>query len=119
MFGPMWLYGRSRSAVLVKLAVAVVVAGALAAGVFLPWVAGAGMVARDLASPRGGLPVALTTELRNTRVLAADGSLITEFYTNYRAPVTGDQIAGVMKQAQVDIEDARFYEHNGVDVQGT
>jgi membrane peptidoglycan carboxypeptidase len=33
--------------------------------------------------------------------------------------VTGDQIAEVMKQALVDIEDSRFYAHNGLDVQGT
>src|SRR5206468_7198556 len=53
------------------------------------------------------------------KVLAADGSLITNFYTNNRTPATADQIADVMKQALVDIEDSRFYEHNGLDVQGT
>ena len=52
-------------------------------------------------------------------MLAADGSLITNFYENNRTPVTADQIADVMKQALVDIEDSRFYEHNGLDVQGT
>ena len=52
-------------------------------------------------------------------MLAADGSLITNFYANNRTPVTSDQIAPIMKQALVDIEDSRFYEHNGVDVQGT
>ena len=52
-------------------------------------------------------------------MLAADGSLITKFYTNNRTPVASDQIADVMKQALVDIEDSRFYEHNGLDVQGT
>jgi membrane peptidoglycan carboxypeptidase len=68
----------------------------------------------------GELPAALTESVSgNTRVLAADGSLITGFYTNDRTPVPGDRIAAVMKQALVDIEDARFYEHNGLDVQGT
>jgi membrane peptidoglycan carboxypeptidase len=52
-------------------------------------------------------------------VLAADGSLITNLYKNNRTPVTPDQIAPVMKQALVDIEDSRFYDHNGLDVQGT
>ena len=52
-------------------------------------------------------------------MLAADGSLITNFFTNNRTPVAPDQIAAVMKQALVDIEDSRFYEHNGLDVQGT
>ena len=33
--------------------------------------------------------------------------------------MTPDQISEVMKQALVDIEDSRFYDHNGLDVQGT
>ncbi|HET6392132.1 MAG TPA: transglycosylase domain-containing protein, partial [Blastococcus sp.] len=55
----------------------------------------------------------------NTTVLAANGELITSFYRENRAPVAGDQIAEVMKQAMVAIEDARFHEHGGLDVQGT
>src|SRR5688500_19713081 len=55
----------------------------------------------------------------NTAVLAADGSIITFFYRNNRVPVSSDRIAPVMKQALVDIEDSRFYEHNGLDVEGT
>ena len=53
------------------------------------------------------------------RVLAADGSLITSFYTDDRTPVPSDRIADVMKQALVDIEDSRFYQHHGLDVEGT
>ena len=98
---------------------AVVVAGALVAGVLLPWVVGAGAVAQDVAGPPGGQTVELVELPPNTRVLAADGSTITEFYDQNRAPVGSGQIAEVMKQALVDIEDARFYEHNGVDVEGT
>src|SRR5439155_6374550 len=59
------------------------------------------------------------TPAGNTRVLAGDNSLITNFYTNNRTPVAADKIAPIMKQALVDIEDTRFYEHNGLDVQGT
>jgi membrane peptidoglycan carboxypeptidase len=33
--------------------------------------------------------------------------------------VTSDQIAPAMKQAIVDIEDARFYEHGALDLRGT
>ena len=33
--------------------------------------------------------------------------------------MAADQISDVMKQALVDIEDSRFYDHNGLDVQGT
>ena len=86
-----------------------------------PFIGGSGLVARNSATLLDALPSTLTdrTPAGNTRVLAADGSLITEFYSNNRTPVTSDQIADVMKKAQVDIEDARFYEHRGLDVQGT
>ncbi|WP_222192659.1 transglycosylase domain-containing protein [Modestobacter italicus] len=110
-----------RLGALVKLAVTIVVAGALVAAMLLPWVGGPGLVARNSTSLLDALPVELTDETPNgnTRVLAADGSLITEFYTNNRTPVTPDQVSDVMKQALVDIEDSRFYEHNGLDVEGT
>src|SRR5215211_3147397 len=106
---------------LAKLAATIVVAGALLAGLMLPWVGGGGLVARNSASLLDALPVELTdaTPAGNTRVLAADGSLMTMFYENNRQPVRADQISDVMKQALVDIEDSRFYDHNGLDVQGT
>jgi membrane peptidoglycan carboxypeptidase len=112
---------RTRAQLLAKLAATIVVAGALLAGVLLPWVGGSGMVARNSASLLDALPVELTdkTPAGNSKVLAADGSLITNFFTNNRSPVTPDQISDVMKQALVDIEDSRFYDHNGLDVQGT
>jgi membrane peptidoglycan carboxypeptidase len=112
---------QSRSRVIAKLAATVVVAGALLAGLLLPWVGGTGMVARNSASLLDALPVELTdqTPAGNTKVLAADGSLITYLFTNNRTPVTADQISDIMKQALVDIEDSRFYDHNGLDVQGT
>ncbi|MDP9431062.1 MAG: penicillin-binding protein, partial [Actinomycetota bacterium] len=110
-----------RTTVLAKLAATIVLAGALVAGMLLPFAGGAGVAARNSASLLDALPVELTDEAPpgNTRVLAADGSLITMFYRNDRAPVASDQISDVMKQALVAIEDSRFGEHNGVDVQGT
>jgi membrane peptidoglycan carboxypeptidase len=110
-----------KSRLVLKLAMTIVVAGALVAGLMLPWIGGAGLVARNSASLLDALPVELTdqTPAGNTRVLAADGRLITNFYTNNRTSVTTDQISEVMKQALVDIEDSRFYDHNGLDVQGT
>ncbi len=111
----------SKSGALAKLAATVVVAGALVAGMMLPFVGGSGLVARNSASLLDALPVELTDQIPNgnTTVLAADGSVITQFYENNRTPVTADQIAPIMKQALVDIEDSRFYSHNGLDVQGT
>jgi membrane peptidoglycan carboxypeptidase len=111
---------RARAVALVRLVSAVVVAGALVAAFLLPWTWGAGALVRTSVAHSGDLPPELTATLPgNTRVLAADGSLITSFYTDNRTPVPADRIAPVMKQALVDIEDARFFQHNGLDVQGT
>ena len=77
--------------------------------------------AQQSTSLLGDPPLELTDEPPpgNTTMLAANGEVITSFYEENRAPVAGDQIAQVMKHAMVAIEDARFYEHGGLDVQGT
>src|SRR3712207_4281173 len=95
--------------------------GALLAALLVPWVVGPGLAASTSAELLAPLPVELTdaTPPGNTVVLATDGSVITYFYRNNRTPVGADEIADVMEQALVDIEDERFYEHNGLDVQGT
>jgi membrane peptidoglycan carboxypeptidase len=101
--------------------VAVPVAGMLMAAMLVPWVVGPGLAARSSANLLAPLPSELGSHspAGNTVVLAADGSLITYFYRNNRTPVRADQIADVMEQALVDIEDSRFYEHRGLDVEGT
>jgi membrane peptidoglycan carboxypeptidase len=110
---------RLRAAAL--LLVTIPLAGALVAGVLAPWVVGGGLAARSSADLLAPLPVALTdrTFPGPTVVLAADGSVITQFYARNRVPVPADRIADVVEQALVAIEDARFYEHRGLDVEGT
>jgi membrane peptidoglycan carboxypeptidase len=110
-----------RIGTLVQLLAAVVLAGVLVAAVLFPVVGGLGVTARNSASLLDALPVELTdrTPAGNTVMTAANGEPITGFYDENRAPVTGDRIAEVMKQAMVAIEDARFYSHHGLDVQGT
>ena len=104
-----------------KLLLALPLTGALLAALLAPWVVGPGLVARTSATLLAPLPVELTdaTPPGNTVVLASDGSVITYYYRNNRTPVGADRIADVMEQALVAIEDERFYEHNGLDVQGT
>ena len=104
-----------------KLALTVVVAGALLAGMVLPWIGGPAVAAQRSTSLLGDLPLELTDEppAGNTVMLAANGEVITSFYEQNRAPVASEAIAEVMKQAMVAIEDARFYEHRGLDMQGT
>src|SRR3954451_2897641 len=110
-----------RARTLVRLLLAVMTAGALLAAIILPWALGPGVAARVLTrnsytQPAAAIEAPLTG---NTRVLAADGSLIAQFFSRNRTPVTSDQIAPVMKQALVDIEDTRFYQHGAIDVTGT
>jgi membrane peptidoglycan carboxypeptidase len=111
----------ARARTLLKLAATVVVAGALVAGLLFPWIGGPAMAAQQSTGLLGDLPTELTFDAppANTVLKAANGEVITSFYEENRAPVPGDRIAEVMKQAMVAIEDARFHEHHGLDVQGT
>jgi penicillin-binding protein 1A len=58
-------------------------------------------------------------EAKNSVVLDDQGNKIgTLLNNNNRILADSDQISPYMKQAAVAIEDRRFYEHNGVDIQG-
>src|SRR5690606_32621234 len=52
------------------------------------------------------------------RIYARDGSLLAEYGEERRQSMPIDQIPLAMKQALLAIEDARFYEHRGVDYAG-
>jgi membrane peptidoglycan carboxypeptidase len=110
-----------RVRLVVRLLLATLPAGALLAALLLPMLLGPGLALDRFSAHLTDVPLAQVEQplLGNTRILAADGSLITEFYDRDRFPVTGDKIALVMKQAMVDIEDARFYEHGALDLRGT
>ena len=54
-----------------------------------------------------------------TTMVDAKGNTIAWLYSQRRFEVPSDKIADTMKLAIVSIEDKRFAEHNGVDVQGT
>ena len=63
----------------------------------------------DLSSYRPKLPL---------RVYSADGMLIGEFGEERRSLTPIAEIPQVMKDAVLSIEDARFYQHHGVDYKG-
>ncbi|WP_296367032.1 MULTISPECIES: penicillin-binding protein [unclassified Pseudonocardia] len=99
------------------------VAGMLAAGISFPAAAGFGLVAGDAGDSvttvstdvvDGPLPV-------TTTVTDSSGVPIARFFdpNQNRQTVTSDQISSAMKAAIVATEDRRFYQHNGVDWQGT
>jgi membrane peptidoglycan carboxypeptidase len=97
------------------------VAGALVAGFALPLVGGAALTAKAAAEDFQSLPGDLKTrELAQRSVLlAADGTRLATFFDENRVSVPLRRVAPVMRQAILAIEDARFYDHPGVDTRGT
>ncbi|WP_327085806.1 penicillin-binding protein [Nonomuraea sp. NBC_01738] len=95
--------------------------GVLAAALVVPAVGGAGLTAKSVATTFVDLPPAPREEPLSqlTRLLDKNGKPFAQFYRVNRTTVSLAKIAPVMRQAIVAIEDARFYEHGGMDVKGT
>jgi membrane peptidoglycan carboxypeptidase len=96
------------------------VAGVLAAGLALPAIGASGVATKNSVTFFNSLPGDLKqppTSQRST-LLAADGTPITTFYDEYRIDKPLKDISLNMQHAIVAIEDARFFEHGGVDPQG-
>jgi 1A family penicillin-binding protein len=55
-------------------------------------------------------PLALRSQIR-----ASDGSLLATLFQENRVQLTGAEIATVVKDAVVAVEDARFWDHSGID----
>ncbi|MHB1472155.1 MAG: transglycosylase domain-containing protein, partial [Dermatophilaceae bacterium] len=97
-----------------------VVLGLLGAGLVMPAVGATGATARAGVHIFDTLPSDFTLSplSQQSRILAADGTLIATPYDENRIIVPLAQIAPVMRQAQIAIEDSRFYEHGGIDPLG-
>ncbi|WP_244178693.1 transglycosylase domain-containing protein [Streptomyces rubellomurinus] len=97
-----------------------VVSGALLAGLVLPVAGGIGLVAKDTAEGFDDIPDDFKTPplAQATQIFDAKGGLIAKVYERDRTVITADQMSPLMRHAQVDIEDARFYEHGAVDLKG-
>ena len=98
-----------------------VVAGVLVAGIALPAIGVVGLTAKRGAENFQSLPAELTVPplKQRSRLLAADGTVIARFYSQNRVYVPLRKISPEMRDAIVATEDARFYDHNGIDVRGT
>jgi membrane peptidoglycan carboxypeptidase len=97
-----------------------VVAGVLAAGLAMPAIGASGVATKNSVTFFNSLPSDLAqppTSQRST-LLAADGTTITTWYDEYRIDKPLKDISLNMQHAIVAIEDARFFEHGGVDPQG-
>ena len=106
---------------LTMFAIVSVLAGVLVAGLFVPYAGLAGMGSKAAATELNSLPTELATPTPPTRstVYMANGKVLAYFYDENRIPVALDKIAPIMRQAQLAIEDHRYYEHGALDVKGT
>jgi membrane peptidoglycan carboxypeptidase len=106
---------------LTMFAIVSVLAGVLVAGLFVPYAGLAGMGSKAAAEELNSLPTELATPTPPTRstVYMANGKVLAYFYDENRIPVALDKIAPIMRQAQLAIEDHRYYEHGALDVKGT
>ena len=96
------------------------VGGLLLAGIAIPAVGASGQAAKDGVDFFNDLPSQFTVSplAQQSRILDADGKLIANPYDENRIIVPLKKIAPVMQKAQIAIEDARFYEHGGLDPRG-
>ncbi|WP_432542129.1 transglycosylase domain-containing protein [Kineococcus sp. SYSU DK002] len=94
--------------------------GVLSAGLVIPAVAVAGGLTRQGVDIFNELPADLgdQTLSQASTIRWADGSVMARVYDQNRSVVTFDQIAPVMRDAIVAIEDDRFYEHGPIDAKG-
>ncbi len=105
-----------------RLIVMTLVAAVLSAAAVLPVIGIVGIAARDTANTFNTLPVGtLGTAPSRSVIYDSQGHVITYLYPNntYRVPVSFNQIAPVMRNAIVAIEDARFYSQGALDPRGT
>ena len=54
-----------------------------------------------------------------TEIVSTDGKVIGKFYKENRTPVPFDSLPDHLVEALIATEDARFYDHSGVDAKGT
>jgi membrane peptidoglycan carboxypeptidase len=98
-------------------------AGVLVAGMTFPAAAGLGLVASDAGDSVNSVSADLVGGPlpQTTTVTDSAGVPIARFFeqNQNRQSAAADQIAPAMKAAIVAVEDRRFYQHEGVDWQGT
>ncbi|WAL39181.1 transglycosylase domain-containing protein [Brevibacterium sp. BRM-1] len=97
-----------------------VVAGIVAAGLAIPAMGAASVGAENAVGVFNSLPAELEERplAQQSKMLASDGSTIATFYWQNRKEVGIDKISQPMQNATVAVEDYRFFEHGGVDLQG-
>ncbi len=112
------------SRVLSHLGVMVVVSavlGVLVAGLAIPFAGVVGVATRNVADTMDNLPAELETEqlAQRTTIVDVDGTVLATLFDQNRVEVPLTQVSRKMVKAIVAVEDARFYRHGALDLQGT
>ena len=97
------------------------ITGLALAALAYPLVAVGGLGAKKAATALSSLPdeLIIPPAAQASYLFASDNrTLITTFYEEYRQYVPIARIAPVVRQAMIAAEDARFYQHRGVDGKG-
>ncbi|QTE29225.1 penicillin-binding protein [Pengzhenrongella sicca] len=97
------------------------IGGVLSAGLLIPAVAGASVIAGATTTVFQDLPTELAEVplSQKSTVLANDGTtVLATFYLENRIVVPLEQISPIMQAAVVATEDKRFYTHGGIDPTG-
>ncbi|QMU67148.1 transglycosylase domain-containing protein [Streptacidiphilus sp. P02-A3a] len=105
----------------VRLLGASVLAGALVAGLGLPAVGAIGLGAKSAVKDFNNIPDSLKipTLSQASTIYDANGGVIAKVFSEDRTSVPLGQIAPIMQNALIDIEDHRFYQHGAIDLEGT
>ncbi len=95
-------------------------AGAIVAAMALPFVGTAAFATRQASMTFDSLPKELQSQPlpQHAYITASDGTRIATLYTENRVVIPLAQVSPLIQQAAIATEDARFYEHNGVDLKG-
>src|SRR5690606_36527154 len=120
-FTDMWHRLLSATGRLSPLVRAGIIAGVVLAAVLYPITAIGGLSIQAGTRMLGELPSELTMRppAQTTYVYARDGkTLLTTFYEEHRRYTPINEVSPYMLQAIVASEDARFFDHNGVDTKG-
>jgi membrane peptidoglycan carboxypeptidase len=95
--------------------------GVLVAGMVLPLAWFATGVTREVTSDVGIVPeqVDVRPLPQRSTILDADGNVLAHVFDENRVSVPLDEVSRTFLEALLAVEDSRFYEHSGVDLQGT
>ncbi|WP_160318940.1 transglycosylase domain-containing protein [Arthrobacter sp. ERGS1:01] len=96
------------------------ICGVLVAGIMVPAVALTGNTATSSIDFFDQLPDEMNVGVpaQSSKILASDGSELATFWDQNRTEVKLAAISPFMKKAVVAIEDARYYQHGGIDTKG-